>query len=118
MLPFSVAPDGNIEATLELLLGAFDDLLGTHDETSGENMMDKINMFMDEVNTVLGENRSAKHAFSMQLAKHQWISENHCEVRFRPGRNKIFVAPPKQAQQPQRQVGVKWKMQDQWSEWT
>jgi len=54
-----------------------------------------------EVNQVLGDDRSAKHAFAMQLAKHPWIADNKFEVRYQPGKNVIVVARTPGAHAPQ-----------------
>merc|ERR1712226_1591265 len=68
-LPFGGSPqEGNSQATQALCLGAFMDLINNHNEIlTGESTADKVYAFIDEVNTVLGEDRMSKHSFAMQL---------------------------------------------------
>merc|ERR1712107_584811 len=35
--------------------------------------------------------RNSKHAMSLQLAKQDWFSNHHLEVRYQPGRNTISI---------------------------
>jgi len=93
--------EGDTQATLALCLGAFLDLVATHDEAAtGESTVDKVRSFLDEVNTVVGENRNAKHAFAMQLAKQDWCVHNSIEVRYKPGRNTIEMIGGQQQKRP------------------
>jgi len=91
------SPDGNVQATLALCLGAFNDL--AHSPASSQD--GQMSALVTEVNQVLGDDRSAKHAFAMQLAKHPWIADNKFEVRYQPGKNVIVVARTPGAHAPQ-----------------
>lgn len=95
LLPFGgTSPQqGSAQATLALCLGAFIDVVTTHNEAAtGESTWDKVHRFIDEVNTVLGEDRNSKHSFAMQLAKQDWFIQNQLEVRYQPGRNSISIS--------------------------
>jgi len=96
--------DGNVQATLALCMGAFEDLL--HTQQLGGDLVETVCGFATEVNQVLGDDRNAKHAFSMQLARHPWFAENWHEVRYKPSQNTIEIVPieppPAAAQQEWR----------------
>jgi len=103
--------EGDTQATLALCLGAFLDLVGTHDEeATGESTYDKVRAFLDEVNTVVGENRNAKHAFAMQLAKQDWFIHNQVEIRYKPGRNSIEMSGGQQQKRPRQAQMHMWDM--------
>merc|ERR1712061_46119 len=94
------------QATLALCLGAFIDLISNHDEAStGESTVDKVWSFIDEVNTVLGEDRNSKHSFAMQLSKQTWFTDNYLEVRYQPGKNYIIVTHAGMQGMPGKPIG-------------
>merc|ERR1712217_806838 len=88
----------------------FIDLITNHDEVStGVSTWDKVHNFIEEVNTVLGEDRNSKHAFAMQLSKQQWFSDNYLEVRYRPGQNSISVSQTMQQQAPPQMMQMQFQ---------
>lgn len=106
-LPFGgLSPSANIQAILALCLGAFNDLTVSRDPLATST--GKVATLVAEVNTVLGDDRSAKHTFAMQLAKHPWVLENGFEVRYQPGKNLICVTRPSEVAEQLAQ-GVKRK---------
>lgn len=94
LLPFSQFPsDGSLQGKIALLMSAFTDIMETHDPVrSGESMIFKMRALMQEVNEVLGTDRSSKHAFSMELSKHPWFAANGYEVRYQPSRNRLGIS--------------------------
>jgi len=94
LLPFSQFPsDGSLQGKLALLMSTFTDVMETHDPVrTGETMIFKMRALMQEVNEVLGTDRSAKHAFSMELSKQPWFAENGYEVRYQPSRNRLGIS--------------------------
>lgn len=91
--PFSQFPtDGSMQGKLALLTSTFSDTIETHDTRRGESMIFKLRSLMQEVNDVLGGDKSAKHAFSMELAQHPWFSANGYEVRYQPSRNRLAIS--------------------------
>jgi len=85
--------DGSIQGKIALLMSTFTDVMEQHDPVrTGESMIFKMRALMQEVNEVLGTDRSAKHAFSMELAKHPWFDENAFEVRYQPSRNRLGIS--------------------------
>lgn len=92
--PFSQFPsDGSMQGKLALLTSTFNDVMETHDPVrTGESMVFRMRALMQEVNEVLGTDRSAKHAFSMELAKHPWFEANGYEVRYQPSRNRLGIS--------------------------
>jgi len=71
-------------------MGAFNDMLQT--QRMGNATIDQVRSFMAEVNQTLGEDKSAKHSFAMQLAKHPWFAANGQEVRYKPSQNFIDIS--------------------------
>jgi len=88
-VPEQTGPDANVRAMLALCLSAFNDFAASGEPISTSE--EKVATLAAEVNSVLGADRSAKHAFAMQLAKNQWIMENGFEVRYKPGQNLVVV---------------------------
>jgi len=85
--PFGQFPsDGSVEAKLALCMGAFTDMMQAHQAGTPVN---KVHALVQEVNEVLGQDRNAKHAFAIQLAKHPWFGQNGYEVRFQPSKNLV-----------------------------
>mmetsp|Transcript_4387 Transcript_4387/g.8859 ORF Transcript_4387/g.8859 Transcript_4387/m.8859 type:complete len:249 (+) Transcript_4387:3-749(+) len=100
LLPFGrLPPNGNVQATVALCLGAFNDLVNS--PAVGQSASDKVTSLMAEVNSVLAEDRSAKHSFAMQIAKHPWFEAMGLEVRYQPGKNQITVSASAQQWQDQ-----------------
>ncbi|CAK0841265.1 unnamed protein product [Prorocentrum cordatum] len=87
------SPDENVQAQLALCMGAFNDLVkATVPDGDNSAIIEKVQSLVAEVNGVLSEDKSAKHAFAMQIAKHPWFSENGQEVRYKPSQNLIEVS--------------------------
>jgi len=87
------SPDENVQAQLALCMGAFNDLVqATVPDGDNSAVIEKVQGLVAEVNGVLSEDKSAKHAFAMQIAKHPWFRENGQEVRYKPSQNLIEVS--------------------------
>lgn len=87
------SPDENVQAQLHLCMGAFNDLVAaTVPDADNSAIIEKVQALMGEVNGVLGDDKSAKHAFAMQIARHPWFRENGQEVRYKPSSNLIEVS--------------------------
>jgi hypothetical protein len=85
--------EGNTQGKIDLLVSTFQDVFENHDpRRTGETMIFRLRALMQEVNEVLGQDRSSKHAFSMELAKFPWFSENGYEVRYQPSRNRLGIS--------------------------
>lgn len=111
LLPFGrMPPDGNVQATMALCLGAFNDLISNQNpRASAQVTTERVTSLVGEVNAVLGEDRNAKHSFAMQLAKQPWFADNGLEVRYQPGKNLIAVS---QSAQQWQDISRKRKMDD------
>ncbi|CAK0788146.1 unnamed protein product [Prorocentrum cordatum] len=88
-----LAPDGDKKAQISLCMGAFQDLIKAT-VPNGENteIVEKVKGLIGEVNDVLKEDKSAKHAFAMQISKHPWFLNVGHEVRYRPSANLIEIS--------------------------
>jgi len=82
-------PENPSQAALALCLEAFGNLASAPGPPPSEAQVAET---VAEANQVLGDDRTAKHAFAMQLAKHWWIVQNGYEVRYAPGKNQVAVA--------------------------
>merc|ERR1712224_188729 len=93
--------DVSTESKIELCLSAFNDLIASG--APQPEVIAKVQSFVSEVNDVLGQDRGAKHAFSMRLAQEPWFAENGQEVRYKPGKNFLSVGGPNdEAADPKR----------------
>jgi len=94
LLPFTnMDGDSGLQGKIDLLVSTFTDVIENHNpRKTGETMIFKLRALMQEVNEVLGNDRSSKHAFSMELAKHAWFTHNGYEVRFQPSKNKLGIS--------------------------
>jgi len=88
-----LAPDGDKKAQISLCMGAFQDLIqATVPDGDNTEIVEKVKSLIAEVNEVLKEDKSAKHAFAMQISKHPWFLTVGHEVRYRPSANLIEIS--------------------------
>lgn len=85
-------------------MGAFNDMVGTN--TAGG--VGQARLLLEEVNSVMADDRAAKYAFAMELAQHPWLAENWVEVRYKPGQNAVIMSETPQQQQQQQHQSTRW----------
>eukprot|EP00930_Biecheleria_cincta_P042287 TRINITY_DN29097_c0_g1_i1.p1 TRINITY_DN29097_c0_g1~~TRINITY_DN29097_c0_g1_i1.p1 ORF type:complete len:532 (+),score=125.14 TRINITY_DN29097_c0_g1_i1:68-1597(+) len=95
------------EASVELCLSSFDDIV--RNGSLGEETVEKVKQYLNEVADVMGNDRAAKQAFSVKLARHPWFASSGYEVRYRPAMGTITVAQSRMAAM-KRSADPSWPM--------
>lgn len=90
-------PTDDGQATMATCLQSFNELSNLPPSSQDA----QVAVLVSEVNEILGADRSAKHAFAMQLARHPFFDQQKFEVRYQPGKNQIIVARPGAQHVPQ-----------------
>lgn len=117
-VPFSqIDNDGSLQGKMDLLMSTFNDVIETHDpQRTGESYVFRLRALLQEVNEVLGADRSSKHSFAMELAQHPWFAANRFEVRYQPSKNRIGISATeeKEAVEDDDWGPQKRKVEDDW----
>eukprot|EP00931_Biecheleriopsis_adriatica_P009221 TRINITY_DN110300_c0_g1_i1.p1 TRINITY_DN110300_c0_g1~~TRINITY_DN110300_c0_g1_i1.p1 ORF type:complete len:503 (+),score=130.47 TRINITY_DN110300_c0_g1_i1:37-1509(+) len=100
---------GELDASVQLCLSSFNDVVN-QGASSDEEMAAKVKKYLQEALEVMKDNKPAKQAFSVQLARHPWFAQTGYEVRYRPGQGVIDIA----LSQAGRMMALKRKADSQW----